>query len=426
VVPMKQSPSVPRGILTLVIEVHARYRGMPSSLRSMHGREISLGKIVSSVKEAGQRAHLWMNQQQAATPRALALDERDSSHRGNASLHVMDVHSGHVWASIPRVEVDGDRWTLVWWSVREQGISCVSTVSDGDWAIQEELSQVHGEEHYHREVWHLFPVAIHVQGRHDRAVKAEQDRVPVIERQAEREAHGQRPRGRRPKATLPEQQALSAPMGSVADSVRSLCQEWQTVWEVVVLRSGHVLRCTSRHGKIVAVVDLLDELTSCAIPAVQRHIHMRSKQIRLAVPHTLVCAKQRDARQEQASRVLGSEAVALLAWAWLRRVVLGPTSNELLQRIPSLWQADASPLLGAWDHAGRASRAVDNWHRIVRPHVAVHRTLSAGMLALLAVKPPHQIAPRGLPEGLSPFQRTRSTSSDLHWFAALGSSPNVA
>lgn len=420
VVSMKQSPSVPMLILTMLIEAHASYRGIQASLRSIHGIKISLGKIVSIVKEAGQRAQKWMNQQQAATPRVLALDEQYSSQRGKAYLNVIDAHSGQVWASIPPVEVDGDSWTLVLWYLREQGISSVSTVSDGGRAIQEALSQVHGEEYHQRDVWHLFHVAAQVQGRLDRAVKAEQDRLLVIQRQAEREANGQRPRGRRPKATLPEQQALIAQMGYVADSVRYLCQELHALLEVVVLRSGHVLNCTQRQGEIIAALDLLDELTPCAIPALQRHIQMLSKQIRLALPQTLLFARQLDARQEQASRVLGSEAVALLAWAWLRRVVLGPTSKELLQGFPSVWQADASQLLIAWDQAVRASSAVENWHSIVRPHLAVHRKLSAGMLALLAVKQNYQIAPRGLHAGLSPLQRTRSTSSDIHWLAALG------
>jgi hypothetical protein len=51
----------------------------------------------------------------------------------------------------------------------------------------------------------------------------------------------------------------------------------------------------------------------------------------------------------------------------------------------------------------------------VRLHVAVHRVLSAGMLTLLAMKYNPQIAPRGLHEGLSPLQRTGSTSSNMDW-----------
>ncbi|MEO7018618.1 MAG: hypothetical protein ABI234_00520 [Ktedonobacteraceae bacterium] len=100
VVPPKQNPSVRTLILTMLIEMHASYRGIQSSLRSLHGIEISLGKIASVVKEVGQRAQQWMDQQQAETARTLALDEQYSSQRGKGSLNVIDVHSGQVWATI--------------------------------------------------------------------------------------------------------------------------------------------------------------------------------------------------------------------------------------------------------------------------------------------------------------------------------------
>jgi hypothetical protein len=153
---------------------------------------------------------------------------------------------------------------------------------------------------------------------------------------------------------------------------------------------------------------------------------MLSKQLRLALPQTLLFARRLDAMQEHVSCILGSEAVALLAWAWMRRSVLGPTSKDLLQGLPSDWQAEASKLLSAWDQAVRASSVVENWHSIVRPHLAVHRILSAGMLALLAVWHNHRIAPRGLHEGLSPIGRTGSPSSERNWLAALGYSALAA
>src|SRR5438067_9903230 len=159
VVPRKRTPSVPIVVLTLLIETHASYRGIQSTLRSLHGIKISLGTIARIVKEAGQRAQDWMKQQQAGTARALTLDEQYSSQRGKAYLNVIDVHSGQVWATVPLVEVDGESWILVLWYLREQGISSVSTVSDGGRAIQEAVSQVPGEEHHQRDVWHLFHVA---------------------------------------------------------------------------------------------------------------------------------------------------------------------------------------------------------------------------------------------------------------------------
>jgi hypothetical protein len=105
--PRKQPTAVPTLVLSMLIETHASYRGIQSSLRNLHGINLSLGKIVSIVKEAGQRAQHWLNHQQALTPRALALDEQYSSQRGKAYLNVIDAHSGQVWASVPPVEVDG-------------------------------------------------------------------------------------------------------------------------------------------------------------------------------------------------------------------------------------------------------------------------------------------------------------------------------
>jgi hypothetical protein len=354
------------------------------------------------------------------------LDEQYSSQRGKAYLHVIDVHSGQVWATVPPVEVDGESWTVLLWYLCEQGMTRLSTVSDGGRAIQEAVSQVHGQEHHQRDVWHLFHVAAQVQGRLDRAVKAAQDRLPALHRQAERAAAGKRARGKPSKVTLPEQQTVLAQMQYVADGVRYLCQQLHSLLEVVVLRCGRMLSSEQRQGEIEAVLDLLDEVVPLATPALQGQIQMLSKQLRLALFQALLFARQLDEAQEHASRLLGPEAVALLAWAWLRRAVLGPTSKDLLQGIPSDWQAEASHLLSSWEQAVRASSAVENWHSIVRPHLAVHRTLSAGMLALLAVWHNHRIAPRGLHEGLSPLQRTGSPSPEGIWLVALGYSALAA
>jgi len=131
VVAAKQTASVQTLVLTLLIETHASYRGIQSCLRSMHGINLSLGKIAGIVKEAGHRAQSWLNHQQATTARTLALDEQYSSQRGKAYLNVVDVHSGQVWASVPPVEVDGESWTLLLWYLQEQGISRLGTVSPG-------------------------------------------------------------------------------------------------------------------------------------------------------------------------------------------------------------------------------------------------------------------------------------------------------
>lgn len=78
-------------------------------------------------------------------------------------------------------------------------------------------------------------------------------------------------------------------------------------------------------------------------------------------------------------------------------------------------------LFESWTQAVRASSVVANWHSRVRPHLAVHRTLSAELLALLAVWHNHRIAPRSLHEGISPLQH-----SQIDWLTALGYLPTAA
>jgi hypothetical protein len=64
-------------------------------------------------------------------------------------------------------------------------------------------------------------------------------------------------------------------------------------------------------------------------------------------------------------------------------------------------------LLHVWETAVRASNAVENWHSIVRPHLGMHRTLSAGMFGLLAVWHNHRVFTRGVHQGQSPHQTQR-------------------
>ena len=69
----KKTASLHTLVLTLLIETHASYRAIQTCLRTLHGINLSLGKIAGIVKEAGQRAQDWLGQQHAPTPRALAL-----------------------------------------------------------------------------------------------------------------------------------------------------------------------------------------------------------------------------------------------------------------------------------------------------------------------------------------------------------------
>jgi hypothetical protein len=118
--------------------------------------------------------------------------------------------------------------------------------------------------------------------------------------------------------------------------------------------------------------------------------------------------------------------VGLIAWAWQRRTILGERQEQLLALLNPAWQASAGRLLTAWSQAVRASSVVENWHSIVRPHLAVHRSLSAGMLALLAVWHNHRVAPRGRYEDRSPLQRSGFPPPTGDWLEVLGYAPAAA
>src|SRR5260370_10313910 len=204
--PVKRTMQVQEQALTLLIEAHASYRDIQACLLKLCGRRISLGSITGIVQEAGRRAQRWLSQKGARKTRAWALDEQYSSQRGKAYLNVVDVHSGKVWATLPPVAMDGESWTLVWWYLYEQGLLCERSVSDGGRAIQEALSYVQRLDRHQRDVWHVLHAASQVQGRCDRALHQLQDRLAVIQRQAERVAQGQKARGRAPEANVVEHQ----------------------------------------------------------------------------------------------------------------------------------------------------------------------------------------------------------------------------
>ena len=80
-------------------------------------------------------------------------------------------------------------------------------------------------------------------------------------------------------------------------------------------------------------------------------------------------------------------------------------------------------LIETWETAVRASSAVENWHSILRPHLAVHRTLSPGLLALLVVWHNHRAFARGPHAGTSPLHLSGMTDAPADWLVALGYPP---
>ena len=413
-----------RAILTLLLEGHASYRGIQACLKELLGLDMSLGTISAIVQRAGHRAQSWLVQQVPGEGRVVALDEQYSSKRGEAYLNVVDAQSGQVWATLPPVAVDGESWTLALWYLHEQRVICKGSVSDGGKAIHEALQTTKAISSHQRDVWHLVHLAGQVQARLEGVVQEEEDRQRVIERQ-ERELAtlGRRTAGRPAKTTSREHEQLLIQLHRLRDAVCYLFAQLRELLEVVVLtgkKEPRVLGYQARRSEVQTVLDLLEEAIQSVPTTLQKDVQRVIKQVRLALPALLYFAEEVEACQHEAIEQLGAPAVGLIAWAWQRRKILGEQPEQLLEAMDPAWRAAAGRLLEAWNQAVRASSVVENWHSIVRPHLAVHRSLSAGMLALLAVWHNHRVAPRGRYMGRSPLQRSGLPQPAVDWLAVLG------
>ena len=419
-----------RAVLTLLVEGHASYRGIQACLKELLGLDVSLGTITAIVQAAGHRAQSWLEQQVPGEERVVALDEQYSSKRGEAYLNVVDVHSSQVWATLPPVAVDGESWTLAFWYLHEQGVVWKGSVSDGGKAIAEALQTTKAISTHQRDVWHLLHLAGQVQARLERAVQAEEERWLVIERQEQQQATtGRRATGRPAKTTGSQQEQLLIQLHRLLGAVRYLFAQLRELFEVVVLTgesAPRLLCCQTRRDEVQTVLDLLEEAIQSAPTTLQKEVQRVIKQVTLALPALLHFAEEVEACQREAIKQLGEPAVGLIAWAWQRRQILGKQPQQLLEALDPVWRVPAARLFEAWNQAVRASSVVENWHSIVRPHLAVHRSLSAGMLALLAVWHNHRVAPRGLHKGLSPLQRSALQQPTGDWLEVLGYAASAA
>jgi len=410
--------------LTLLVEGHASYRGIQQCLWVLLGVHVSLGKIAAVVQQAGERAQQWMSHHVPATARGLALDELYGSTHGEGYLNVVDVHSGAVWASTSPVGVDGESWTLVLWELQEHGLHWDTTVSDGGRAIEEAVGTVAPQQPHQRDVWHILHSCQQVQARLERQAEELRQQTAVVARQAARVAAGKQPRGKHPRTDVAAHAAEVAQAQYACESLRYLSGELRDLLGVVVLTQEGIMPSAIRQGELEALLALLDELSQVASAAMQHELVRLVTLLGGALPHLVLFAPALDALQEQACQALGPSALHLLGWAWQRRAILGPTTKDLLEGVPPDWRPVAAPLLAAWEAAVRASSAVENWHSVVRPYLAVHRSLSSGMVALLAVWHNHRIAQRGLHRGQNPLMRSGLTQASSDWLVALGYPPH--
>ena len=412
-----------RQILTLLVHGPASQRGMGTCLRTLLSQGHSQSTISTILHQAQQRAIAWMASHVPPTPRALALDELYANNRTGAYLHVVDVHSGALWAAEGPLSVDSESWILVLWTLRDRGLVWDRLVGDHGAALQAAAQTVSPHIPFQRDVWHELERCAHVQARLDRAVRRLTERTPAVERQAARVAAGQRPRGRNAQADVGAHQRALADAQRLADDVRFLTQELRRLWEVLVLDHRGILDGTQRQSELMVAMTLLAEVADSAPAAHQQEIGALHKTLTAALPQLLTFAEHVEQVQADLSALLSGAQQALLGWAWLRRKRLGWGSADILAAVPAEWRSAARLLLHTWDDAVRVSSSVERWHSILRPHVAVHRTLSTGLLALLAVWHNHRVFSRGINKGKSPLHLSGMTDAPTDWLVALGYPP---
>ena len=209
---------------------------------------------------------------------------------------------------------------------------------------------------------------------------------------------------------------------ATAHALRYLTGELQALLEVVVLRRTSVLDAATRQAELDALLQLLAEVRDGAVPGQREHLRSLHTTLTRALPAALAFVVGVERVEQDLRGVVGEDGVALIAWTWQRRGILGPSTEDLLAGLPLTWRQAARVLLATWDGAARASSAVEGWHSIVRPHLAVHRTLSAGLLAVLAVWHNHRVFTRGSHCGVSPLQMS-GMEAPTDWLVALGYPP---
>ena len=418
-----RSPAVERAVLTLLVAGHASYRGIQACLDALGYGHVSLGTIAAISAEAQRRALAWLTRHAPTSPRSIALDELYGNDRHGAYLSIVDTASLAVWAIEGPLPVDSDTWTLVLWEAQARGLHWGRTIQDGGAAMQAACATVDPQGVHGRDVWHVLHRWAQVHGRLARRAADEQARLATVTRQAERVAAGQRPRGGKPTTDVPTQAARAAQAAGTAADLHYLSQELHRLLDVVVLDRRGLLDATARQQEVAALLALLAEVRAAALPAQQAELGRLHTSLRQALPALLAFTGPLEAVQAEAAGVLGTAGLALVAWAWQRRALLEPERAKLVAALPPAWQPLAERLMAAWEAAVRASSAVETWHSVLRPHLAVHRTLAPGLLALLAVWHNHRVFPRGVHQGHSPLHLTGLTDAPTDWLVALGYPP---
>jgi len=418
-----RTPRLERQILTVLVEGHASYQGIQPCLRTLTGRRLSIGTIAAVVQEAQRRARAGRARHAPPPSRTLALDEIYANNRRGAYLTVVDTVSWAVWAAEGPLPVASERWILRLWLAQERGLRWHATCSAGGAAIHAAGQHVAPDGQHGRDVWHLRHTWAQVQGRLERQVVGLQERSATVERQAARIAAGQKPKGHHPRTAVIAHAREVAQAQRTLAAVRIRGQALQRLLEVVVRDRQGLVSAARREQALEALLAVLVGVRTAALPGARAELQRLPTQVRQALPRVLAFVAPVERVEPEVGGVLGTAGLALVGWAWQRRAILGRQVDQLVAGLPEAWRPAARVLMQAWEGAVRARSAVENWHSIVRPHLAVHRTLSAGMLALLAVWHHHRVFTRGVHQGHSPLQLSGMPDLPTDWLVALGYPP---
>ena len=416
------TPQLSRQVLT-VWSAHSSDRDIQQCVQALTAQGISLTTITTILVEAEQRALHWVATTAPPTVRALALDEIYATNRHGAYLNVVDVHSGAVWASVGPVAVDTDSWTLVLWELQARHLLWDRVTMDGGAAARAASRAVTPELVIQGDQWHVLHTCSQFQARLLRWLHQLQQQTAVVARQATRIAAGQQPRGRNPKTDLVAHARDVAVAQRLVDDVGFLMQELRRLLDVVVLDSRGVLSSAQRQEELDSLLGLWVEAVAVAPTPQQATVQAILTTVMEALPEVLTFVEQVDRVQAELQPVLAPAHQALLGWAWLHRKGLGWSARDLVAALPPSWRDAARVLLAAWADAVRVSTAVERWHSILRVHLTVHRTMSPGRLALLAVWHNHRVFTRGIHKGQSPLHLSGMRDAPTDWLVALGYPP---
>jgi transposase-like protein len=416
------TPQLSRQVLTVWI-AHSSDRDIQSCFRTLTAQGISLTTITTILQEAEQRALQWLATTAPPSVRALALDEIYAKARRGAYLNAVDVHSGAVWASVGPVAVDTDSWTLVLWELQAREVVWDRLTMDGGAAARAASHTVTPDLLIQGDQWHVLHSCAQCQGRLLRWLQDLQQQTTVVVRQAARITAGQKPRCRNPKTEVVVHTADVAAAQRLVDAIGFLTQELRRLLDVVVLDGRGVLSAAQRQQELSSLLSLWAEVVAAAPKPQQAMLRELLSTVTEALPELLTFVAHLDWVQADLRSVLAPERQALLGWAWLRRKTLGWSAGDILAAIPPTWRDAARLLLLAWADAVRVSTAVERWHSILRVHLTVHRTLSPGRLALLAVWHNHRLFTRGIHKGNNPLHLSGMRDAPTDWLVALGYPP---